>query len=78
ANAPVRALSRGMKRRLEIARALLHSPRLLILDEPTVGLDVQGRQRIWQYLEGLRQEGVCLLLTTHQLEEAETADRVAI
>ncbi|MCL6568136.1 MAG: ABC transporter ATP-binding protein [Meiothermus silvanus] len=78
ANAPVRALSRGMKRRLEIARALLHSPRLLILDEPTVGLDVQGRRRIWQYLEGLRQEGVCLLLTTHQLEEAETADRVAI
>ncbi len=78
ANAPVRALSRGMKRRLEIGRAFLHRPKLLVLDEPTTGLDVQSRRRIWEYLHGLRQQGVSLLLTTHQLEEAEQADQVAI
>lgn len=78
AQAPVRALSRGMKRRLEIGRALLHRPRLLVLDEPTTGLDVQSRRRIWDYLRGLRSQGVSLLLTTHQLEEAEQADQVAI
>ncbi|MBO1436572.1 ABC transporter ATP-binding protein [Meiothermus sp. CFH 77666] len=78
AQAPVRALSRGMKRRLEIGRAILHRPRLLVLDEPTTGLDVQSRRRIWDYLRALQAEGVSLLLTTHQLEEAQEADRVAI
>lgn len=78
AQTPVRALSRGMKRRLEIGRAILHRPRLLVLDEPTTGLDVQSRRRIWDYLRALKAEGVSLLLTTHQLEEAHEADRVAI
>ncbi|MCX7782366.1 MAG: ABC transporter ATP-binding protein [Meiothermus sp.] len=78
AQAPVRALSRGMKRRLELGRAILHRPRLLLLDEPTTGLDVQSRRRIWDYLRALQGEGVSLLLTTHQLEEAEQADQVAI
>jgi len=77
-NAPVHALSRGMKRRLEIGRAFLHRPKLLVLDEPTTGLDVQSRRHIWEYLHGLRQQGVSLLLTTHQLEEAEQANQVAI
>jgi len=78
AQAPVRALSRGMKRRLEIGRAILHRPRLLVLDEPTTGLDVQSRQRIWAYLRDLKNEGIGLLLTTHQLAEADQADWVAI
>ncbi len=79
ANATVATLSRGMKRRLEIARAMLHQPSLLVLDEPTTGLDVQSRRRIWDYLERLRRDhGVTLLLTTHQIGEAEGADTVAI
>lgn len=79
ANATVATLSRGMKRRLEIGRAMLHEPSLLVLDEPTSGLDVQSRRRIWDYLEKLRREqGVTLLLTTHQIGEAEGADTVAI
>src|SRR5216117_1250352 len=67
-----RALSGGMKRRLMIARALMHEPRLLILDEPTTGLDPQVRQEIWQKLEELRRvSGVTILLSTHYMEEAE-------
>ena len=79
ANAPAGNLSRGMKRRLEIGRAMLHEPSLVVLDEPTTGLDVQSRRRIWEYLERLRRDhGVTLLLTTHQISEAESADLVAI
>jgi ABC-2 type transport system ATP-binding protein len=78
-HALIRILSRGMKRRLEIARAVMHRPQLLMLDEPTVGLDVQSRHALWRYLNALRAEtGVALLLTTHQIEEAEQADLVAI
>lgn len=78
-NATARILSRGMKRRLEIARGVMHRPELLILDEPTTGLDVQSRRAVWAYLETLRaQTGVSLLLTTHQIEEAEGADLVAV
>ncbi|MGK7346753.1 MAG: ABC transporter ATP-binding protein [Candidatus Nitrospinota bacterium M3_3B_026] len=75
----IRALSGGMKRRLTIARALINNPRILILDEPTTGLDPQARRVIWQKLESLRNEGVTLLLTTHYMEEAERLlDRVGI
>ena len=72
ANARIDHLSGGMKRRLMIARALLHEPRLLVLDEPTTGLDPQVRQEIWQKLEELRRlSGVTILLSTHYMEEAE-------
>jgi lipooligosaccharide transport system ATP-binding protein len=72
AGAKIDHLSGGMKRRLMIARALLHSPRLLVLDEPTTGLDPQVRQEIWQKLEELRRiSGVTILLSTHYMEEAE-------
>ncbi len=72
ADARVDHLSGGMKRRLMIARALLHEPRLLVLDEPTTGLDPQVRQEIWQKLEELRRvSGVTILLSTHYMEEAE-------
>lgn len=72
ANAKIDHLSGGMKRRLMIARALLHQPRLLVLDEPTTGLDPQVRQEIWQKLEELRRiSGVTILLSTHYMEEAE-------
>jgi lipooligosaccharide transport system ATP-binding protein len=72
ADARVDHLSGGMKRRLMIARALLHQPRLLVLDEPTTGLDPQVRQEIWQKLEELRRvSGVTILLSTHYMEEAE-------
>jgi lipooligosaccharide transport system ATP-binding protein len=72
ANDRVDHLSGGMKRRLMIARALLHEPRLLVLDEPTTGLDPQVRQEIWQKLEELRRvSGVTILLSTHYMEEAE-------
>lgn len=78
-HALTRILSRGMKRRLEIARAVMHWPKLLLLDEPTAGLDVQSRHALWRYLAALQQEtGVSLLLTTHQIDEAEAADLVAI
>ena len=69
------ALSGGMKRRLMIARALIHEPRFLILDEPTAGVDVELRRGMWEYLEGLTAKGTTILLTTHYLEEAERLAR---
>ncbi len=75
----VRTFSGGMKRRLELARGLLHHPKVLFLDEPTIGLDPQTRRAIWDYLTRLRrQEGATIFLTTHYLEEAEGCERVAI
>jgi ABC-2 type transport system ATP-binding protein len=75
----VNTFSGGMKRRLEIARGLLHSPRVLFLDEPTVGLDPQTRSSIWEYLQGLqREEDTTMFLTTHYMDEAEHCDRIAI
>ncbi len=65
------ALSGGMKRRLMIARALIHEPKLLILDEPTAGVDVELRRTMWEYLQTLTKQGITILLTTHYLEEAE-------
>jgi ABC-2 type transport system ATP-binding protein len=75
----VRTFSGGMKRRLEIARGLLHSPRVLFLDEPTVGLDPQTRSSIWGYISELKQaEEITIFLTTHYMDEAEHCDRIAI
>lgn len=75
----VRTLSTGMRRRLEIARALVHDARILVLDEPTVGLDAQSREAIWDYIGRLRRErGLTLIVTTHYVEEVEAADRVCI
>lgn len=77
--AVVRSFSGGMKRRLEIARALMHDPEILFLDEPTVGLDAQTRARIWAYLDRQRRErGLTVLTTTHYIEEVEAADRICI
>lgn len=74
----VKTLSGGMKRRLMIARALLHNPRVLFLDEPTVGLDAGIRRKIWALIKKIRQRGTTIFLTTHYIEEAEfLADRVA-
>jgi ABC-2 type transport system ATP-binding protein len=74
-----RALSSGMKRRLEIARALIHDSRILFLDEPTAGLDAQSRERIWQYLRNARKEReLTAIVTTHYIEEVEGCDRVCI
>jgi len=71
--------SGGMKRRLEIARGLLHAPRVLFLDEPTVGLDPQTRSSIWEYINDLkRREDITIFLTTHYMDEAEHCDRIAI
>ncbi len=71
-------LSGGMKRRLILARALMHRPRLLILDEPTAGVDVELRLELWQYVQRINAEGTTILLTTHYLEEAEQlCDRIA-
>ncbi|AUW31650.1 ATP-binding cassette domain-containing protein [Acidithiobacillus caldus] len=79
ARKPIAALSGGMKRRLTIARALIHEPRLILLDEPSTGLDPQARHLIWQKLRELKRQGVTLLLTTHYMDEAERlADRVGI
>ena len=73
-----RTLSGGMKRRLLLARALMHRPRLLILDEPTAGVDVELRLELWHYVQRINAEGTTILLTTHYLEEAEQlCDRVA-
>jgi len=66
-----RMLSGGMKRRLMIARALIHQPRLLILDEPTAGVDIELRRSMWNFLTGLNRQGITIILTTHYLEEAE-------
>jgi len=66
-----RELSGGMKRRLMIARALVHQPRLLILDEPTAGVDIELRRSMWSFLTGLNEQGITIILTTHYLEEAE-------
>jgi ABC-2 type transport system ATP-binding protein len=75
----VATYSGGMKRRLEIARGLLHAPRVLFLDEPTVGLDPQTRVSIWEYINELKQrEDITIFLTTHYMDEAENCDRIAI
>jgi ABC-2 type transport system ATP-binding protein len=75
----VQTFSGGMRRRLEIARGLLHHPAVLFLDEPTIGLDPQTRRHIWDYLLKLRdQEGVTMFMTTHYMDEAEHCDRIAI
>jgi ABC-2 type transport system ATP-binding protein len=75
----VSTYSGGMRRRLEIARGLLHSPRVLFLDEPTVGLDPQTRASIWRYINELkRREDITIFLTTHYMDEAENCDRIAI
>lgn len=78
-NKKVRQLSGGMKRRLMIAKALVHRPQLLLLDEPTAGVDVELRTKLWEFVKELRQKGLSIVLTTHYLEEAEhLCDRVAI
>lgn len=75
----VRTFSGGMKRRLEIARGLLHHPRVLFLDEPTLGLDPQTRLHLWTYVLNLRQQkGITIFMTTHYMDEAEYCDRIAI
>ncbi|MDQ2650800.1 MAG: ATP-binding cassette domain-containing protein, partial [Actinomycetota bacterium] len=75
----VLTFSGGMKRRLEIARGLMHSPRVLFLDEPTIGLDPQTRSSIWQYIRTLQErEGTTVFMTTHYMDEAEFCDRIAI
>lgn len=75
----VRTFSGGMKRRLELARGLIHYPKVLFLDEPTLGLDPQTRTRIWEYILELRQrEGITIFFTTHYMDEADKADRIAV
>ncbi|MBW6527480.1 ABC transporter ATP-binding protein [Sphingomonas sp. RHCKR7] len=79
ANAYARTLSGGMKRRLMVAKAMVHSPPVLVLDEPTAGVDIELRQQLWTYVRGLNDAGVTVVLTTHYLEEAEElCDRIAI
>ena len=76
---PVMTFSGGMKRRLEIARGLMHSPHVLFLDEPTIGLDPQTRSAIWRYIRALQEtEATTIFMTTHYMEEAELCDRIAI
>ncbi len=76
---PVKLLSGGMKRRLEVGRGLLHSPSVLFLDEPTVGLDIQTRINMWDFINKLRKkEQTTVFLTTHYIEEAENCDKIAI
>ena len=74
----VRGFSGGMKRRLELSRALMHGPQVLLLDEPTIGLDPQGRRHLWERIATLRARGMTVLMTTHNLAEAEVCDRVGI
>jgi ABC-2 type transport system ATP-binding protein len=79
ANAYSRTLSGGMKRRLLVAKAMVHSPPILVLDEPTAGVDIELRQQLWNYVRELNRRGVTIVLTTHYLEEAEQlCDRIAI
>jgi ABC-2 type transport system ATP-binding protein len=79
ANAYARTLSGGMKRRLLVAKALVHNPPVLVLDEPTAGVDIELRQQLWEYVRELNQRGTTVVLTTHYLEEAqELCDRIAI
>ncbi len=79
ADAYARTLSGGMKRRLLVAKAMVHSPPILVLDEPTAGVDVELRQQLWDYVRSLHAQGVTIVLTTHYLEEAEElCDRIAI
>jgi ABC-2 type transport system ATP-binding protein len=79
ADAYSRTLSGGMKRRLLVAKAMVHSPPILVLDEPTAGVDVQLRQQLWEFVRSLHDQGVTIVLTTHYLEEAEElCDRIAI
>src|SRR5258705_3640009 len=79
ANAYVRQLSGGMKRRLMVAKAMVHNPPVLILDEPTAGVDVELRRQLWAYVLELNRRGVTIVLTTHYLEEAqELCDQIAI
>jgi ABC-2 type transport system ATP-binding protein len=79
ANAYSRTLSGGMKRRLLVAKAMVHSPPVLVLDEPTAGVDISLRQQLWEYVRALNRDGVTVVLTTHYLEEAEElCDRIAI
>src|SRR6478672_3719436 len=78
-DATVMTFSGGMRRRLEIARGFLHSPRVLFLDEPTIGLDPQTRSSIWRYIRDLqRAEAITIFMTTHYMDEAEFCDRIAI
>ncbi|MDD5340614.1 MAG: ATP-binding cassette domain-containing protein [Candidatus ainarchaeum sp.] len=75
----VKTFSGGMRRRLEIARGLMHTPKILFLDEPTLGLDPQTRRHIWSYISKLKSQGITIILTTHYLEEADyLCDRIAI
>jgi len=79
ADAYARTLSGGMKRRLLVAKAMVHAPPILVLDEPTAGVDIELRQQLWDYVRGLNRAGVTIVLTTHYLEEAEElCDRIAI
>ena len=79
ADAYSRTLSGGMKRRLLVAKAMVHSPPILVLDEPTAGVDIELRQQLWEYVVQLNKSGVTIVLTTHYLEEAENlCDRIAI
>ncbi len=78
-DSPVRTFSGGMKRRLALARALLHDPQLIYLDEPTLGVDIQARRAIWDYILSLRDQGKTILITTNYLEEAQAlCERLAI
>jgi len=74
-NSTARGLSGGMKRRLMIARALMHEPRLLVLDEPTAGVDIENRRSMWEFLQAINAAGTTIILTTHYLEEAESLCR---
>ena len=72
ANSNMRSLSGGMKRRVLVAQALVHRPPVIVLDEPTAGVDVELRQSLWKFISRLNQDGHTILLTTHYLEEAES------
>lgn len=79
ADAYARTLSGGMKRRLLVAKAMVHNPPVLVLDEPTAGVDIELRKQLWDYVKSLNEQGTTIVLTTHYLEEAEAlCDRIAI